>query len=228
MPGDPPTGREAVYDANFFEALRESAESSAAVVASVIVDLIAPDRVIDVGCGTGIWPRAFSDLGCDVWGVDGGYVPRDQLEIPEGRFIERDLEAPLEIRGTWDLAVSLEVAEHLLPASAKTFVCGLASLAPVVLFSAAIPGQGGSNHFNEQWPGYWVALFVEQGMTPIDCVRPLLWEDTRVKWYYAQNSLLFVREDALARHPKLLACRSAVGTRVLPLVHPRLYVKFLS
>ena len=228
MPEDAPTDRAAVYDADFFAALRESARSSAAVVAPAIVDLLGRGRVIDIGCGTGTWLQAFAELGCDIWGVDGSYVPRDQLEIPEARFIERDLRAPLDLSGTWDLAVSLEVAEHLPPASARTFVCGLARLAPVVLFSAAIPGQGGHHHVNEQWPSYWVALFAEQGMAPIDCVRPLVWEDARVKWYYAQNSLLFVREEALARLPKLLACRRAVGIRVLPLVHPKLYVKLLA
>jgi SAM-dependent methyltransferase len=225
---DAPDSHEAIYDADFFAALREGARSSAAVIAPAIVDLVAPGRVIDVGCGTGIWLRAFAALGCDVWGVEGGYVPRDQLEIPESRLIERDLEEPLDLDGTWDLAMSLEVAEHLPSSSARTLVRGLAGLAPVVLFSAAIPGQGGHHHVNEQWPGYWVALFAEQDMTPIDCVRPMVWEDARVKWYYAQNALLFAREDALARLPGLRAQRNAVGTRVLPLVHPRLHVKRLA
>ena len=32
-----------------------------------------------------------------------------------------------------------------------------------VLFSAAIPGQGGQDHLNEQWPEYWQKKFEVNG-----------------------------------------------------------------
>jgi SAM-dependent methyltransferase len=149
----------APYDDAFFSEHRDGAYSSAAVVAPLIVDLIAPRRVIDVGCGTGTWLRVFSELGCDVLGVDGAYVPRGHLEIPSRLFIEQDLVYPLGLTGTWDLAISLEVAEHLPSSSAAAFADGLAGLAPVLLFSAAIPNQGGLQHLNEQWPAYWIEHF---------------------------------------------------------------------
>lgn len=213
------------YDDEFFDAVRAGAQRSAAIVAPLIVALVAPGRVIDVGCGTGSWLRVFAELGCDVWGVDGAYVPHEQLEIPAVRFSERDLASSLSVDGTWDLAVSLEVAEHLPRSSAATFTRELAGLAPVLLFSAAIPNQGGRHHVNEQWPEYWIELLGQSGMVPVDCIRPMIWEDHRVAWWYAQNMLIFVSESRLSRYPELKRHRDATEGRVLSLVHPRLYLE---
>jgi SAM-dependent methyltransferase len=209
----------------FFNTLRPKAQSSAAIVAPLVVDLIAPKRVIDVGCGTGSWRRAFAALGCDVWGVDGTHVPQELLEIPPARFMVRDLALPLAFADTWDLAVSLEVAEHLEPSSAEIFARGLAQLAPALLFSAAIPNQGGTHHVNEQWPTYWVDLFSQYDMLPIDCIRPVIWDDPRVAWWYAQNTLLFVKHAHLLDYPKLPHAPKEKKPRIPSLVHPHLYMK---
>jgi len=55
---------------------------------------------------------------------------------------------------------SLEVAEHLEPSSAGTIVQSLVSLSDVFLFSAAFPGQGRTNHINEQPHSYWATALV--------------------------------------------------------------------
>jgi hypothetical protein len=94
------------------------------------------------------------------------------------------------------LAVSLEVGEHLPAASANVFIESLCRAAPVVLFSAAIPGQGGTHHINEQWPEYWRQLFAKQNFRMFDPFRPLLWHDERIVFYYRQNMFLFVHADA--------------------------------
>jgi hypothetical protein len=52
-------------------------------------------------------------------------------------------------RKRFDLAISLEVAEHLPEGSAGALVSTLIEAAPVVVFSAAIKGQSGTNHINE-------------------------------------------------------------------------------
>jgi len=218
-----PSSAPSPYNSEFFNEHRDGAHSSAAVIVPLILELVAPGRVIDVGCGTGTWTRVFRELGCEVIGVDGAYVPREKLEIPSDLFIERDLVHPLDLSGAWDLAVSLEVAEHLPPSSAALFAEGLAGLAPVLLFSAAIPNQGGLQHLNEQWPTYWIEHFRRAGMVPVDCIRPVIWEDLRVDWWYAQNTLVFVSESLLPRYPTLKRLQEASDGRVLPLVHPRLY-----
>jgi hypothetical protein len=83
----------------------------------------------------------------------------------------------------------LEVAEHLPADSAPTLIDSLVSLGPVILFSAAIPFQGGTHHVNEQWPEYWARHF-----SPRDIMRTVRrrFGVHDVEWYYAQNILLYV------------------------------------
>jgi hypothetical protein len=157
--------------------------------------------------------------------VDGPHVDVAQLRIPSDRFVARDLAQPLDIDGSWDLAVSLEVAEHLPPASGEVFVAAIAALAPILLFSAAIPKQGGVHHVNEQWPSYWVSLFANHGMVPIDCIRPIVWDNDEVEWWYAQNVLLFAAESSIAHYPPLDRLHRANDGKILPLVHPRLHLE---
>jgi hypothetical protein len=94
-------------------------------------------------------------------------------------------------RGRYDLAVCLEVAEHLPESSAADLVRALTAFAPVVLFSAAVPGQGGVGHINEQWPAYWKGLFEQHGFYRRDPIRPRIWTNERVHWWYRQNIFLF-------------------------------------
>ena len=106
--------------------------------------------------------------------------------------------------------------------SASKFVDSLVRLASVVLFAAAIPGQGGIMHVNEQWPGYWVSLFSQHGYTAIDAIRPLVWDNDDVEWWYAQNTLLFVDSVKRAEAIRKDLNRSNVSES-RALVHPRLY-----
>src|SRR5688572_28225284 len=112
-------------------------------------------RVVDVGCGTGTWLKVWLEHGAsNITGMDGDYVNPSTLEMPEWTLQAAELNGPLQANSQWDLAMCLEVGEHLRPESAPGLVGFLTGLAPVVLFSAAIPGQGGVDHVNEQWPHY--------------------------------------------------------------------------
>ena len=148
------------YDSGYFKVLDAAERASAAAIVPLVIALLQPESVCDVGCARGGWLAVFKEHGVGrVLGIDGDYVERDQLKIDESEFRAADLEQGLPDVGRFDLAVSLEVAEHLAAESAGRFVDGLATLAPAVLFSAAIPGQGGRGHVNEQWPEYWRDLF---------------------------------------------------------------------
>jgi hypothetical protein len=100
--------------------------------------------------------------------------------------------------------------------------------APVVLFSAAVPFQGGEGHVNEQWPQYWASLFHERGFRVVDCLRREIWSHPAVNWWYAQNLLLFVEAEHLQRHPRLLAEHARTSVRQLALVHPRSYLSLVE
>ena len=94
----------------------------------------------------------------------------------------------------YDLAISIEVAEHIEPGNAEEFVRLLTGLSDTVLFSAAIPGQGGTGHVNEQWPEYWAALFRASGYGAMDCLRTKIWDDAQIPFWYRQNCLIFAAQ----------------------------------
>ena len=189
--------RSAPFSPAALRAWDELSLSSARVVLPLVFALRRPASVIDVGCLYGSWAAVCRELGVeDVVGIDGDYVDRRALRIPERSFVAHDLAESLKPTRTFDLAVSLEVAHYLPESRAAGFVADLCALAPVVLFSAAIPCQGGRGHVNEQWPAYWAERFASQRYTPVDCVRDEVWDNATIASWYAQNTLLFVSHDA--------------------------------
>jgi SAM-dependent methyltransferase len=190
------------YDSAFYDAIAPGCRSSAEVVVPLILEVHPAASVVDVGCGQGWWGAEFAKHGCEVIGIDGGYVPDRQI----GDFVERDLTASLPRINWYDLAVCLEVAEHLPESRAAGFVEDLCSLAPVVVFSAAVPHQTGAGHVNCQWPSWWAALFAEQGYGVDGSLRWQIWADDRVEPWYRQNILI--------------ASRDATPSEPLDVIHP--------
>jgi SAM-dependent methyltransferase len=209
------------YSTSYYEGLKEDSAVSAREVVPLLLELIPAKSVVDVGCGSGTWAQAYSQAGCEVLGIDGDIVHVDQLLIPADRFLRRDLAQPLRLDRRFDLVNCLEVAEHLDAARADGFVADLCALGDVVAFSAAIPGQGGTHHVNEQFQSHWIERFRARGFVALDCVRPRIWGNDRVAWWYVQNLFLFVREDRLGDYP---LAREAARPWPHDLVHPRAYV----
>lgn len=209
------------YDEHFFRDIDPGATASAEIVVPLVLDLLPIKTVCDIGCGTGAWLTVFQLHGADILGVDGAYA-QSTLRIPAKNFHAHDLRSPFTGDRRFDLAMSLEVAEHLPVSCAQPFVQSLTALAPVVLFSAAIPGQGGVNHINEQWQGYWAKLFAGHGYVAIDCLRPLIWNDERVMWWYRQNIFIYCDQKALDGYPKLAQFGTAT---MVSAVHPDCYDK---
>jgi SAM-dependent methyltransferase len=213
----------AEYDRDYFESQARGTKRSAEVIVPVVMELLSPRSVCDVGCGQGIWLGVFEQHGVrDVLGIDGDYVDRESLQIDPEKFVFADLQQGVPDVGSFDLAVSLEVAEHLPESAAQNFVAGLVGLAPAVLFSAAVPGQGGLGHVNEQWPPYWRQLFLEHDYRLVDCVRPRIWNSSDVKEWYRQNTLLFAAPSVLQAVPALLKEKEHAAGRPLSIVHPEL------
>jgi len=196
------TKKASVYSGQFYAAQVDGSASSARVVVPLVLSLLPVRSVIDIGCGVAPWAAEFLSNGVpEVRGIDGEYVDRSQLRIPPDRFSARDLTKPLQFDRTFDLAVCLEVAEHLPESRASGLVVDLTSLAPCVLFSAAVPGQGGTHHINEQYLPYWIDLFQRQGYEGIDPIRPRILGNNAVEWFYQQNTVMFVapKRPLLAR-----------------------------
>lgn len=210
---------QAPYDHGFYD-IAEEADYSARRITGLVVDLLHPASVLDLGCGQGTWLRAFHDCWglADLTGVDGEWVDPNRFACPAARFVAHDLNIPVDLGRQFDLVVSVELAEHLRPESADGFVDTIVRHGRVVVFSAAIPHQGGQNHLNEQWPGYWVQRLQDRGFTPVDCFRRALWDDDHVLWWYSQNLLLFVHDEIAGTYRHLPGFNEAP-----PLVHPKLY-----
>ena len=214
------------YSNEFFDTIRDGSRRSAEVVAPIVIELLQPKSIVDVGCGDGSWLSVFRALGIsDLLGLDGDYVDRGRLQIPEDRFRATDLSLPFALDRSFDVAMSLEVAEHLPPSSAKGFVDSLTQLAPLILFSAAIPLQGGTNHLNEQWPEYWVELFKTHDYLAVDFIRGRIWSNPQVEWYYAQNTLLFAHAECLRNNDELSRLYQQTNREQLSLVHPTRFLQ---
>jgi hypothetical protein len=121
--------------------------------------------------------------------------------------------------------MSLEAGEHLPPAQAPELVGALTEAAPLVLFSAAVPGQGGDGHINEQPPSYWANLFFQRGYVCFADLRRRLWRADSVEVWYRQNMFCYVRGDDLDRWAGVLRDRIEPGDPMLDVVHPELLAR---
>jgi len=188
------------YRDGFFDLHEQGARESARVIVPILLNIVKPTSVIDLGCGRGTWLRVFQENGVKaIRGFDGHYIDQSKLLIDPRDFSPVDLRKPFEIDGQYDLAVCLEVAEHIPSRYSRALIRALTVAAPVVLFSAAIPGQSGIDHVNEQWPSYWRELFAERGFRMLDPIRRYILQDARVEWWYRQNIVLFASEAAISK-----------------------------
>lgn len=210
------------YSKDFYKIHQEGSRQSAKEIIPLVLELVQPKSVLDVGCGVGTWLSVFKKYGVkDIWGVDGDWVEMKMLQIPKERFFPFDLKKPFTLGRQFDLVISVEVAEHLPKESAETFVDSLIKHGPVILFSAAIPFQGGTNHKNEQWPDYWVKHFVKRDYVVVDPIRKKIWQNDKVEFWYAQNMLMFVKKDFFENHPVLEKEYENTRTKQLSIVHPK-------
>ena len=207
---------ETPYDRAFYQGHEEGVYQSASIIVPLILSLFPFESVVDAGCGIGTWAGCFLENGVrDVIGIDGDYVDRSMLRIPQERFFAHDLRMPVQLNRRFQLAVCLEVGEHLPEARSRGLVNDLVSLAPCVLFSAALPGQGGTDHINEQYLSKWASLFATHDFVALDLIRHQIWNRGEVNWWYRQNIVLFAHKT----HP--LADHHAPST-ALDYIHPKL------
>ncbi len=181
-----------LYPPGFYENRRAHTAHAARRLLSALPADLPRKAVADIGCGTGTSLAEALAMGSEsAFGMEGDWVTPEMLDEPRIRYVPHDLEQRFTGPRV-DLAISLEVAEHLSPERAETFVADLLALAPAVLFSAAIPGQGGVGHCNEQWQSYWAGLFAAHDYTAHDIIRPAIWTDEAVPAWYRQNTVLYL------------------------------------
>lgn len=214
------------YTQNFYiERHKRTVYSAETILSLVLKHLPKCESAVDLGCGVGTWLSVLKQMGFyEVYGFDGKWVDKKFLEIPKEFFTEIDLAKSIKIDRRFDLAISLEVAEHLPPERAMYFIESLTNLSDFVLFSAAIPFQDGLNHLNEQWPEYWSEMFERQGFVHVDFIRRVIWNDSNIPFWYKQNILLFVKRERLCDLKYSNHNYEKVYSQ-LSMVHPELYIQ---
>ncbi|MGO4294263.1 methyltransferase domain-containing protein [Chitinophaga sp. RAB17] len=170
-------------------------DSDAEVIVPLVYDLVKPKSIVDFGCGPGHFLNSFLKNGAkEILGLDGNFDDNQQRLLGEENFQIRNFELPICLSKRYDMAICLEVAEHLHPESADTLVKSLTNASDTILFSAAVPGQGGQHHINEQWVDYWVEKFAKHGFSFYDPIRAKIWNHPDVHWWYKQNIFLVVSD----------------------------------
>jgi SAM-dependent methyltransferase len=213
------------YDGEFFNFVNASAGKSARRFIEVVEQNVFAGRcvasVIDVGCGRGVWAAEWRRRGVlHVLGIDGDYVSRDTLLIPRDSFLAADLSKPFDVNTRFELVQCLEVAEHIAPAAADTLIDSLTRHGDVIIFSAAVPGQGGEHHVNEREYAYWRSMFGARGYQMYDAIRPLLGSEVEVEPWYRYNTFVYANATGAERLSAQAQTRLLTPTQPVPNIAP--------
>ncbi len=187
-----------MYDEDYYRTEVDTAATESAVgMSATLLKTFSPGSVIDVGCGTGALAKEMQELGIAVTGLeyaDAAISICHERSLDVRKF-DIEYDAPPSIKA--DLVVSFEVAEHLPEKIAERYIALLCSMSDQVVISAAPPGQGGTDHVNEQPAEYWIAKFQERGFISdtekTDQVRAGFAESGTVARFYTENAFAFVR-----------------------------------
>ena len=184
------------YSEKYYERRRNLSLTSAGKTLHHLKKFYDFSTVVDFGCGTGTWLKVCQEIGCkNTLGLDD-YAEETLLEIPKENFLRKNIGESIELKKKYDLAISLEAAEHIGKDFSENIVKNLVHASDVILFSAALPGQGGTNHVNEQPPNFWAEKFKKHKFVQYDFLRSLIWEEDEVAWWYKQNIFLYINENS--------------------------------
>lgn len=214
-----------MYNENYYKRHQDGSYQSALQILKYLKSFIDFKSVIDFGCGMGTWCKALGELKIsDFLGIDQHTYDVSYMIISKEKYLQYDLRKPLTLSKKTDIVISVEVAEHIEPEYSSIFISNLCSHSDIVLFSAALPGQGGTNHVNEQLCSYWVNLFAQKGFALLDCIRPYVWNNETVEIWYRNNTLLFIADciyDSIAS--KIVTCPFPVD-----IIHPGMLERILK
>lgn len=200
-----------IYNEKFYQAQKNESYQSAKVLLEIFKEQVfSPKSVVDIGCGIGTWLRPWQEIsknGIEILGIDDNEMDEKSFFIDKKYYHKTNLTKPAkeilkeifkkQKPRKFDLVQSLEVGEHFSEEFAPNFIDLLTNLGDLVLFSAAIPYQGGTHHVNCREPGYWANLFKERGFDCFDILRAGLWDVKNIAYYYRQNIMLYARGDSI-------------------------------
>lgn len=177
---------------HFADHARQNAPALARIIRAAFPD---SSTAVDLGCGSGHFVAALRAAGIRAEGYEYSAQLRRTAARELGVTIHPfDLADP-PVMPQVDLALSIEVAEHLQPLMGDTLVRLLTTSAPTVWFTAARPHQGGAGHVNEQPAEYWISRFKKYGyefdQSFTEQLRPRIGTETVKAPWLAENLLIF-------------------------------------
>lgn len=222
---------DSIYNEKFYNEMYENNYKTAVQMIPVFIEKFKPNSIVDVGCGRGIFLAEVKKYNenMEILGLDGDYV--NKLLIDKKNFLACDISKKIRLNRKYDLAISLEVAEHISSEAADIFIENLTDLSDIIIFSAAIPEQGGDGHINEQWPSYWNEKFEKKGYYVSECLRNYFWKHKDMDPYRRQNVLLYIKKE---KYEDIKSRFITDPINMLDVVHPEFYkdklenVKFIS
>ena len=187
------------YSPYFYDSVSSRAQKTAIITSDIVSRLLTPQSMVDIGSGLGIWSKVFLSAFPSMTNLVAIDLERhksrilDSLEeIPAFNFLERNLESVEGLPDShYDLAICVEVLEHVSPKAAQNIFDEFSKKCSFIVFGAAIKGQGGTHHINEQSFEFWTNEMLRRGLIPVDVFRPQLLRDKQVPGYYKYNMILW-------------------------------------
>lgn len=155
-----------------------------------------PDKMLDVGSGTGAMVKLARMNGSEAYGVD-------LLQHSEDFLFCHDLRTPFSLAernlpSQVALVLSIEVGEHIEKAKHDVYCDTVANhvmAGGMLIFTSAFPGQSGEEHVGIEMPYYWRNKFGDRGLTfrpePTQALQ-LLWSNIKspLMWLSANVQVL--------------------------------------
>jgi SAM-dependent methyltransferase len=154
-------------DEAFYERITIEELPQAFRLAKILMQKYAPLTVSDLGCATGLYLVPFVAKGIKAYGYDNSNIASNASLLSDGIVRCVDVTSTEFVPDEkCDLAICLEVLEHIPEEKAEAAIRALTIMSDRIIFSAAIPGQGGVGHINCQYKPYWIKLFRKYGFEP--------------------------------------------------------------
>lgn len=179
-----------MYSREYYSNHDQGSYDSAITILSRLSAYVNPQSVIDIGCGSGTWCKAAMNVwGIVALGIDQHSYEDCNMHIPESQYLQNDIRS--RVHGYHaDLVICVEVIEHIDEEYEDTVLDNICAMSNTILFSGALPFQGGTGHVNEKPYSYWVEKFNRRGFYLDERIRHDIWDDARVAIWYRNNIML--------------------------------------
>lgn len=212
------------YNNNFY-GNNKTRIKSALKILTLVFKKIKVDSILDVGCGRGAWLNVAKKNGVKIIdGVDGIWNNGKMID-QDIKFKSLDLNKKFDLKKKYDLTLCLEVAEHLDKNSSDNLISSLSKTSDVILFSAAFKYQGGVNHINENLHSYWANLFLKYNFVPFDIIRPAIWSNDKVSYWYRQNTFLYLKKNSSKFNDLCKSYNYLKNNKLMDSIHPEMFFR---